>query len=112
VLLSENVPVATNCRIVLRAICGLIGVTAIDTSAGLTVKLKLPLTPLIVAVMTHWPALRAVSFPLDATPAMLESDELHVAEFVRSLLLLSPYMPVAVICCDCPAMRVEFGPAT
>jgi len=99
VLLSENVPVATNCKVVLRAIWGLTGVTAIDTSAGLTVKLKLPLTPLIIAVMTHWPALRAVSLPPGVTLAMLESDEFQVAAFVRSLLPLSPYVPVAVICC-------------
>jgi hypothetical protein len=40
---------------------------------------------------------------MEAAPAF---DELQVAEFVRSLLLLSLYEPVALNCCPTPAAIV------
>jgi hypothetical protein len=73
--------------VVWRAIVGLAGVTAIDTSAGATDRLKLPLIPCRVALITTVPLFFAVSMPPAATLATAVSEELQVTELVRSWLL-------------------------
>jgi hypothetical protein len=62
----------------------LAGVTEIETSDGATVTLKEPVTAPTVAVIEQEPAVFAVSMPPVVTAATALSDELHVAEFVRS----------------------------
>jgi len=85
-LLSVYVPVAMNCCVVSAAILGLPGVTAIDTRAGAIVKVNEPLTEFIVAITETVPLDFAVSSPAASTVARLESDELQVTEFVKSLV--------------------------
>ena len=108
VLLSLKVPVAMNCWLVCGAIVMVAGVTAIETSAGVTVSENVPVTLLDVAVIEHLPAAFAVSIPELETVATELSDEFHCAELVRSCELLSLNVPVAVICCDWPATREAF----
>ncbi len=83
---SEKVPLAVNCFVVPRPLVGLIGVRAIDERA-FTVRVAEPETPR-VAVMIVDPAENAVAIPLEPDAllivATLSTDELHVANTVRS----------------------------
>lgn len=85
-LLSVKVPVAINCWLVCLAIVGFAGVTAIETNAGAIVRLKVPLTEFIVAVMVTVPLDFALSIPPGATVARLMSEDAQVTEPVKSLL--------------------------
>lgn len=67
-------------------------------AGAVTVRVVLPPTPEYVAVMVVDPCALLAAIPLLETLAVLVFDEFHVAELVRSLLLLSLYLPVAVIC--------------
>lgn len=58
-----------------------------------------------VALTMTVPAPTAVTLP-PATLAMLESDDFHCAEAVRSLLLPSLYLPIAVNCWTAPGARL------
>jgi len=109
VLLSLNVPVAMNWIVVCRAILGLAGATAIDTSAGATVTETLPVKPCIVAVMLVCPLATAVSVPEELTVATLVCDEAQDTELVMSRPLPSLKKPVAVICSACPTTMFGFG---
>ena len=64
-----------------------------------------------VAVTMTVPAPTPVTLP-PATLATLESDVFHCAEAVRSLLLPSLYLPVAVNCWTAPGATLAFPGAT
>ena len=97
-------PVAVNCTPVPSGRDALAGVTAIEARTGaVTVRVVLPPTPEYVAVMVVEPCALLVAMPVLETVAALVFEEVHVAELVRSLLLLSLNLPVAVNCCVRPA---------
>ncbi len=98
---SENVPVAANCLVVPTALVELKGVTEIETSAaGITVSEVDPVMLPDVAVIVVDPVETDVARPL--VPASLlivvtpVLDELQVAEAVRSCVVSSENVPVAV----------------
>jgi hypothetical protein len=103
--LSEYVAVAMNCSVFPTAIEAVAGVTAMLTTVGAaTVNVAgADVFPAAVAVMFVLPVATAVAKPLAAIVATLVLDEVHVAELVRSFVLLSEYIPVAVNCCVAPA---------
>ncbi len=87
--LSVYVPSAINCFVVPMAILGLVGVTAIDTSAaGVTVSVALPDTFVAgsMAVIVAEPVPAAVAKPLEPdtllTLATLVDDEFQVTDVV------------------------------
>jgi hypothetical protein len=122
VVLSENVPVATNCWFVPLRMLGLVGVIAMDTSvAEVTVTIvdpdMLPKFAVIFALPERVafvrPALRSMlelsavdaenpencaTSVLDATFKASTADEVQVTVDVRSCVVLSEYVPVAVNC--------------
>ena len=109
--LSEKVPMAVNCRRVPSAMLGSVGVTVRDTSiGGITVSIievdKLP----DVAVIVVRPAAAGVARPLE--PAVLlmaatsPAEEVQVTAAVRSFVVLSEYVPVAVNCCAVPSVML------
>ena len=106
------VPVAMNCCLVPGATAGFAGVTAIETSTTFTVRFADPVTLPIFALMMQVPVVFAVTIPPAATVATVVLDELQVAVPVRSFVLPLLYVPMAVICCFCPAVSVALGPVT
>ena len=81
---------------------GVVGVTSRDTSvAGVTVRVVDPAMLPDAAVIVVDPAATAAADPLlmVATPVL---DELHVTEAVKSCVVLSENVPVAVNCCVVP----------
>src|SRR6266436_3898499 len=103
VVLSLKVPVAVNCRVVPFAILGVVGVTVIvDRFAAVTVSVVLPETPPKVAVIVVVPAATDVARPCDPPALLIVAtavlDELHVTWVVRSCVVLSLKVPVAVNC--------------
>src|SRR2546423_1400793 len=111
-LLSLNVPVAINCCFVEDAIVGVDGAIVIETSFGAMVKLTEPLTALMLALTETLPLACAVSVPFAATVASPAGALAQVTDTVRSLVLLSLYLPVAVSCSLSPTVRLVFGAAT
>jgi hypothetical protein len=110
VVLSENVPVAVNCCVVPLTMLGLVGVTAMDASiAGVTVRVVNPDILPHVAVIVVEPADDEVASPLEVEPIALlmaatsAADEFQVASAVRSCVVLSENVPVAVNCCFVPS---------
>jgi len=106
--LSENVPVAMNCCVVPAAMLGLAGVTAMDWSvAAVTFRVVEPETAPEVAVMVVEPTARAVAKPFEPAAllmaALAASEELQATEVVRSWVVLSENVPVAMHCCVVPA---------
>ena len=88
-VLSENIPVAVNCCVVLGAMVGLVGVTAMDTSAaGLTVRKEVPDTVPEVAVIVVEPVFTEDALPLEPAALLMVAtdvlDELQVTAAVRS----------------------------
>lgn len=84
------------------AMLGLVGVTSRDTSVdGVTVRVVDPAMLPDVAVIVVDPAATAAANPLlmVATPVL---DELQVTEAVKSCVVLSENVPVAVNCCVVP----------
>ena len=83
---------------------GLVGVMAMETRAGaVTVSTAVLLVTLPeVAVMLEVPACKPVATPAAVMEATVPSLECQVAEFVRSCVLLSVYVPVAVKACVRP----------
>ena len=107
VLLSEKVPVAVNCSVVLRAMPELAGVTAMDLSvAELTVRVVAPEVLPKVAVIVAVPAATGVTCPLEPAALLIAAtdalDELHVTDAVISCVLLSEKVPVALNCSVVP----------
>ena len=101
-----------NCCVVPRAMDAFAGVTEIETSAGVMVVLKDPVTAPIFAVIEQVPAAFAVSIPPVVTVATVLSDEAQVAELVTSCEVPVLYAPVAFICCVWPTMRFALAPDT
>src|SRR5437660_12192659 len=89
-----------------------VGVTAIETRAGLTVRFGWLLMLPEVAVTTAVPSARLVAKPELLTVVMLESEEAQLTELVRFEVLPSEYVPVAVSCCVLPTMIEEFAGVT
>jgi len=105
--LSEYVPVAVNCLDVPKAMLGLVGVSAMETSvAGVTVSVAVPETLPDVAVIVDEPAATDVALPLEPAVLLMAAtaavDEFHITVVVRSCVVLSEYVPVAVNCCVVP----------
>lgn len=103
VLLSENVPRTVNCCVVVFAIEGLTGVTAIETSvAEVTVSVVEAVLPPNTAVIVEVPAVVAVASPCEPAALLMVtaavSDELHVTVVVRFWVLPSEKTPRAVNC--------------
>ena len=99
VVLSEKVPVAVNCWVVPLAMLGLVGVTAMDTSVALVTVIvvvldMLPSSATMVVELTPAP----VTSPILLIGTDVVSDELQVADAVRSSVVLSEYVPVAANC--------------
>jgi hypothetical protein len=97
VVLSEYVPIAVNCFVVLQGTMELAGVTAMDTSvASVAVSVAVPcvFVAVSVALMVVEPAFfTAVASPFEP-PALLivatdVSDEFQVTEVVRFCVVLS-----------------------
>ncbi len=109
-VLFEKVPVAVNCCVVPRAMLGVAGVTAMDASVALvTVKVAVPDMSPEVAVMVVVPAATDAARPALLIVATAVSDELHVADAVKSCVVLSEYVPVAVNCCVVPRAMLRAG---
>lgn len=103
--LSENVPVAAYCSVPPTLILAVVGVTAIETIvADVTVSTVVPETSPTLAMMLVVPAARPDASPYEPallpTEATVVLEELQVAEAVRSLVVLSEYVPVAANCPD------------
>src|SRR5579864_1257691 len=99
---SLNVAVAVNCCAVPEGIEGLLGVTAIALRVGVTVSLVVPVTEPELAIMFALPGATPVAKPAALTVATVVDAEVQVTEFVRSCLLPSLRVPVAVNCCVAP----------
>jgi hypothetical protein len=99
--LFDNVPVAANCCVLPRLMFGLAGDIAMDASVAI-VSVVEPEMLSEVAVMVVVPAATAVARPSLLMVAAAVSDALHVADAVKSCVVLSEYVPVAVNCCEVP----------
>ena len=100
-------PAAVNCWVAPRGMVAVAGVTEIETiTAGVTVITVLPLTEAEVAVMVVAPCPVPLARPCVPTAllivAMLVDDELQTTDVLRSCVLPSLYVPVAVNCCVIP----------
>src|SRR5436190_1956032 len=108
IVLSLKVPVAVNCRVSPSGRLGLAGVTAIvDRVAVVTVSVVFPEMPPKVAVIVMGPpAATDVANPCDPAALLIVAtpvaDELQVTWVVRSCVVLSLKVPVAVNCCFVP----------
>jgi hypothetical protein len=105
--------VAANCSVPPTVSIGFAGPTAIDTNVGatFTVKLAVPETVPDVAVIVAVPVATPVASPPE-TVAKAVFDEVQVAEAVKSCVLLSLKVPVAVNCCVAPALIVAVAGVT
>ncbi len=113
VLPSLYVPVAVNCCVAPKVMEGFMGVTAIETKLGATtVNVAEPVIELDVAEMFVVPAETLLAIPLLPIPATLGDEELHVEVVVRSLVLPSVYVPVAVNCWFAPCVMEAVGGVT
>jgi hypothetical protein len=81
------------------------GATPTDVPA-LTVTLACPLTLPCVALICAVPGLAPVTFPLASTLATALAPLLHTTALVRSAVVLSAYVPVAVYRCVSPTFSV------
>jgi hypothetical protein len=114
---SVYVPIAVNCCVVPRAIEGVGGVTAIETSAAaVTVSTVDPLIDPEVAVMLAVPSATVVAIPIVEPVllivATLVVSELHCTVVVMFCMLPSVYVPVAVNCCVAPSGSVGIAGVT
>ena len=116
VVLSVYVPVAANWCVRPTGSDGVAGVTAIDTScAAVTVSVVVPERPEdpSVALIVADPIPAPVATPFD--PAVLEnrvtaeSEDPQVTVPVRSRVVESVYVPVAVSCCLAPSAMEGSG---
>jgi hypothetical protein len=110
---SVYVPVAVNGCVSPLATLGLAGVTAMETSAGVsTVSPVLPVTPPDVAEIVDVPTATVVARPPAAIVAAFTLVDAQVAEAVRSSVEPSVYVPMAVNCCVSPAATTGFAGVT
>ena len=90
VVLSEKVPMAVNCCSVSRAMLGIVGLTAMDTSVALvTVNVALPEIRPDVAVMVALPAATGMANPFVPTTVTRGFEVLQVTSVVRFCVVLS-----------------------
>ena len=95
------------------AMLGFAGVTAMETSVvDVTVREVAPKTPPDAAVIVVEPAAIAVASPPATIVATPVSDDVQVTEFVRSCVVLSEYVPVALNCWFVPAAMFGFAGVT
>jgi hypothetical protein len=80
------------------AIEGFAGVTAMETSvAAVTVRLVDPVTePCFAEIAAVWPEVTPVANPVALIVAAVALDDAQVTELVRSCVLLSEKVPVAL----------------
>jgi hypothetical protein len=103
VVLSENVPMAVNCWVAPMGMTQFIGVTARDTSiAGVTVNVVVPEMFLNFAVIVVEPAPAPLASPAVLIVALVVSEDDQITCAVKSWVLLSENVPVAVNCCVVP----------
>jgi hypothetical protein len=100
-VLSDNVPVAMNCRVVPLAILALRGVTAIDATLD-EVSVAEPVTPLYMASIVAVPEVTAVASPFKPVASLTVAtgifNDVHVAKDVKFCAVLSARIPDAVNC--------------
>ncbi len=98
-----NVPVAVNCCVVPSGIVEVAGVITIETSvAAVTVSSVELLTLPELAVTVVVPAPLLCASPAVLIVAVVVVSEAQVAELVRSFVVPSVNVPVAVNCCVVP----------
>jgi hypothetical protein len=103
VLPSVKVPIADNCSLAPVAMDELAGITFSEArAAGVTARLAEPLNPPKVAVMLVVPTATLLAAPPEVMVATAVADDAQLTELVRSRLLPSLYLPVAVNCCPRP----------
>jgi hypothetical protein len=97
VLLSENVPVALNCKVEPTATEEFAGVMAMETSvAAVTLRPVDPVTePCFAEIVVDCPEVTPVANPFAPIVAAVAFEEDHVTELVRSCVLLSENVPTA-----------------
>lgn len=105
--LSENVPVAVNCCGIPTATLELDGRTRIEARvAGVTVRTVDGEMPPCVAVIVVGPTAVEVACPLEPAALLIVAtdgvDEFQVTDDVRSCVVLSENVPVAVNCWEVP----------
>src|SRR6516165_3081388 len=82
------------------------------TGPDVTVSPVLPLTAPNVAEMVVVPAAAAVANPVELIVAAAVFEDAHVTWLVRSRVLVSEYVPVAVYCCVPPTVTVGLAGVT
>ena len=113
VLPSLNVPTAVNFSDVPFAIRGLLGMMLMDTRWAVeTVKVVEPLTAPSVAEMVVVPVARLPTKPRLFMVAVAGLEEPQRTESVRSSVLVSLKVPVAVNCFVVPTAMLEFAGVT
>lgn len=101
VLSSLNLAMALNCSVVPRAIDCPPGFRVIETRVGcdnVTVRTVEPVTDCTLALMVAVPVPTAEESPAEPILATPVFEDVQVAEFVRSCVLPSLKVPVAVNC--------------
>lgn len=83
VVLSDNVPVAVNCRVAPTAMAGFAGVTATEVTVAV-VRVVDPEMPVNVALMVVLPTVAAVVIPAALIAATAASEDAQVTRPVRS----------------------------
>jgi hypothetical protein len=104
VLPSLYCPVAANCWFCPIAIVGFVGLIVMrERVAGITVRTVKLLTAPAVAVIVTWPVTMQLATPPDVMEATDGAEEVQFTEAVRSCVLPSVKVPVAVNGCAVPA---------
>jgi hypothetical protein len=93
-----------------RGVLGIAGVTAIKTkAAGLTFNVVEPVIAPEVAVTEVLPGWTPLASPWALTVAIVELPVAQAAVLVRSRVLPSVYVPVALSCCTAPSGKVALA---
>ena len=110
---SEYAPEALNCCVASWGMPGLAGATDMeDRVAAVTVSAVLPEIAPEATLMVVVPAVIAVARPLPLAVATIGLDEFQVTCVVKSRLVPSEYVPVAVNCWVTPTGTLEFTGVT
>ena len=99
-----------NCCVVPSGTTGIAGVTAMETrTAGVTVRVVEPVIEPEAALTLVLPNATLLATPCELTVAMPEFVVFQAAEFVRSKVLPSVYVPVTFKACVVPSAKEEFA---
>jgi hypothetical protein len=110
---SLNVPLAVNFIDVPLSILGFAGLTVIETKCAVeTVSVVEPLTDPKAAVMVLFPVATLVARPRALIVATADEDELQSTDAVRSCVLESLNVPVAVNCFVVPTAMLPLAGVT